>query len=61
MSLETVVEELGWSQTEDYAAEILRHSPYTPLPDEAAQAAELASCTSGPARRERSGAPGRGD
>ncbi|HEV7449949.1 MAG TPA: helix-turn-helix transcriptional regulator [Pseudonocardiaceae bacterium] len=32
---------LGLLQTEDYAAEILRHSPYTPLPDEAARAAEL--------------------
>ncbi len=31
----------GLLQTEDYAAEILRHSPYTPLPDEAARAAEL--------------------
>ena len=31
----------GLLQTEDYATEILRHSPYTPLPDEAARAAEL--------------------
>ncbi|MGH3899915.1 MAG: helix-turn-helix domain-containing protein [Pseudonocardiaceae bacterium] len=31
----------GLLQTEDYAAEILRHSPFTPLPDEAARAAEL--------------------
>ncbi len=31
----------GLLQTEDYAAEIIRHSPYTPLPDEAARAAEL--------------------
>ncbi len=31
----------GLLQTEDYAAEIVRHSPYTPLPDEAARAAEL--------------------
>lgn len=31
----------GLLQTEQYAAEILRHSPYTPLPDEAARAAEL--------------------
>jgi transcriptional regulator with XRE-family HTH domain len=31
----------GLLQIEDYAAEILRHSPYTPLPDEAARAAEL--------------------
>lgn len=31
----------GLLQTEEYAAEILRHSPYTPLPDEAARAAEL--------------------
>ncbi len=31
----------GLLQTEDYAAEILQHSPYTPLPDEAARAAEL--------------------
>lgn len=31
----------GLLQTEDYAAQILRHSPYTPLPDEAARAAEL--------------------
>jgi len=31
----------GLLQTEDYAAEILRHSAYTPLPDEAARAAEL--------------------
>ncbi len=31
----------GLLQTEDYAAEILRHSPYTALPDEAARAAEL--------------------
>lgn len=31
----------GLLQTEGYAAEIIRHSPYTPLPDEAARAAEL--------------------
>jgi len=31
----------GLLQTEDYATEILRHSPYTALPDEAARAAEL--------------------
>lgn len=31
----------GLLQTEEYAAEILRHSPYTQLPDEAARAAEL--------------------
>ncbi|MGH3937948.1 MAG: Scr1 family TA system antitoxin-like transcriptional regulator [Pseudonocardiaceae bacterium] len=31
----------GLLQTEDYAAQILRYSPYTPLPDEAARAAEL--------------------
>lgn len=31
----------GLLQTEQYAAETLRHSPYTPLPDEAARAAEL--------------------
>lgn len=31
----------GLLQTEDYAAEILRHSPHTRLPDEAARAAEL--------------------
>lgn len=31
----------GLLQTEEYAAEILRHSTYTPLPDEAARAAEL--------------------
>jgi transcriptional regulator with XRE-family HTH domain len=31
----------GLLQTEEYAAEILRHSPFTPLPDEAARAAEL--------------------
>ncbi len=31
----------GLLQTEDYAAEIVRHSPYTALPDEAARAAEL--------------------
>jgi transcriptional regulator with XRE-family HTH domain len=31
----------GLLQIESYAAEILRHSPYTPLPDEAARAAEL--------------------
>ncbi len=31
----------GLLQTENYATEILRHSPYTPLPDEAARAAEL--------------------
>lgn len=31
----------GLLQIEDYAAEIVRHSPYTPLPDEAARAAEL--------------------
>lgn len=31
----------GLLQTERYAAEILRHSPYTTLPDEAARAAEL--------------------
>lgn len=31
----------GLLQTEEYAAEIVRHSPYTPLPDEAARAAEL--------------------
>lgn len=31
----------GLLQTEQYAAEILRHSPYTQLPDEAARAAEL--------------------
>lgn len=32
---------LGLLQTEDYAAEVLRHSTYTPLPDEAARATEL--------------------
>lgn len=31
----------GLLQTEEYAAEILRHSPHRPLPDEAARAAEL--------------------
>jgi Domain of unknown function (DUF5753) len=31
----------GLLQTEQYAAEILRHSPYPQLPDEAARAAEL--------------------
>jgi hypothetical protein len=31
----------GLFQTEEYATEILRHSPYTQLPDEAARAAEL--------------------
>src|SRR5579884_2871171 len=31
----------GLLQTEQYAAEILRHSSYTPLPDVAARAAEL--------------------
>jgi transcriptional regulator with XRE-family HTH domain len=31
----------GLLQTEQYAAEVLRHSPYTQLPDEAARAAEL--------------------
>lgn len=31
----------GLLQTEQYAAEILRHSPFTQLPDEAARAAEL--------------------
>lgn len=31
----------GLLQTEEYAVEILRHSPYTQLPDEAARAAEL--------------------
>jgi transcriptional regulator with XRE-family HTH domain len=31
----------GLLQTEQYAAETLRHSLYTPLPDEAARAAEL--------------------
>ncbi|MGH3974555.1 MAG: helix-turn-helix domain-containing protein, partial [Pseudonocardiaceae bacterium] len=31
----------GLLQIEQYAAEILRQSPYTPLPDEAARAAEL--------------------
>jgi transcriptional regulator with XRE-family HTH domain len=31
----------GLLQTEEYAAEIVRHSPYTPLPDEAARAAQL--------------------
>ncbi|HEX8936440.1 MAG TPA: helix-turn-helix transcriptional regulator [Pseudonocardiaceae bacterium] len=31
----------GLLQTEQYAAEIVRHSPYTPLPEEAAKAAQL--------------------
>jgi transcriptional regulator with XRE-family HTH domain len=31
----------GLLQTEEYAAEIVRHSPYTPLPEEAARAAQL--------------------
>jgi transcriptional regulator with XRE-family HTH domain len=31
----------GLLQTEEYAAEIVRHSPYTPLPDEATRAAQL--------------------
>ncbi|MCA1836004.1 MAG: DUF5753 domain-containing protein [Actinobacteria bacterium] len=31
----------GLLQAEEYAAEIVRHSPYTSLPDEAARAAQL--------------------